>query len=238
MSRLETILRRLYDELGFTKDLEFCEKYDIKPNTLSTWKKRNKIPYELLEEISQNENISMDYLLTGQNEKKKKALTIDAPKVKTVKSITALDPTQHLQSLQQEAIEQSYIITKLSINASAGTGIENFEVEETEVLLNKELFRQPVNEKNLRMILVKGDSMEPTILDESHIVIDTTQKENIDSIYAINLGGQIMVKRLQFNIDGTIEILSDNIKYAKKIYDPEESQIHFEILGKKILSIQ
>ncbi len=68
MNKIYGILDRLYQFLGFSKDLEFCEKYNIKPNTLSTWKKRNKIPYELLEEISQNENLSLDWLLTGKGE--------------------------------------------------------------------------------------------------------------------------------------------------------------------------
>lgn len=234
MTKLEEILRRLYDCMGFRKDLDFCERYDIKPNTLSTWKKRDKIPYELLETISQNENISMDYLLSGKEQCKK------TPSRGTLRVLLDDKGTQDSKrAITDEIISNSYVITKLSLEASAGGGIENFQVEEEEdVLLDKTLFRHSVSQDNLRMISVKGDSMEPTILDESHIIIDTSQRESIDGIYAINLGGNIMVKRLQFNLDGTIEIISDNQKYQKKTYNPENNQMHFAILGKKILTIQ
>lgn len=66
MNKTELILSRLYKKLGIKRDVEFCSKYDIKANTLTTWKKRNKVPYELIEEISQNENISLDWLLFGK----------------------------------------------------------------------------------------------------------------------------------------------------------------------------
>ena len=241
MGNLETILRRLYEYMGFSKDLDFCEKYDIKPNTLSTWKKRNKIPYELLENISQNENLSMDWLLSGEGHPEKKT-ALNMPFKAVVTPFKAVMGKKAMSELEQrlisEVVANSYIVTKLSLEASAGDGIENFQVEESEVFLDKALFRHSVNQNNLRMIPVKGDSMEPNILDESHIIIDVSQKENIDGIYAINLGGNIMVKRLQFNLDGNIEIISDNTKYQTKTYNPKESQIHFEILGKKILSIQ
>jgi phage repressor protein C with HTH and peptisase S24 domain len=68
MNRINTILARIYDVMDFVKDSEFCEKYQIKNNTLSTWKKRDTIPYEFLEKISQNENYSLDWLLTGKGE--------------------------------------------------------------------------------------------------------------------------------------------------------------------------
>jgi len=60
------ILNRLYEELGIKKDNEFCKQYDIKASTLSSWKKRDSIPYEIIEEISQNENLSLDYILLGR----------------------------------------------------------------------------------------------------------------------------------------------------------------------------
>jgi len=62
------ILNRLYEELGIKKDNEFCKKYDIKASTLSSWKKRDSVPYEVIEEISQNENLSLDYILLGKKD--------------------------------------------------------------------------------------------------------------------------------------------------------------------------
>jgi len=66
LNRVEEVLNRLYLAININKDVEFCHKYGIKANTLSTWKKRDSLPYEHIENISQSENISMDWLLTGK----------------------------------------------------------------------------------------------------------------------------------------------------------------------------
>lgn len=66
MNNIDKILVRLYSALKISKDKEFCDKYDIKANTVSSWKKRNSVPYELIQEISQNENISFDWILSGK----------------------------------------------------------------------------------------------------------------------------------------------------------------------------
>ena len=66
MRTFKDILDKLYSALNIKSDIEFCRKYGIKKNTLSTWKARNKIPFELLIEISQNENLDLNWLLKDQ----------------------------------------------------------------------------------------------------------------------------------------------------------------------------
>jgi len=66
MRTFKDILDKLYSALNIKNDIEFCRKYGIKKNTLSTWKARNKIPFELLIEISQNENLDLNWLLKDQ----------------------------------------------------------------------------------------------------------------------------------------------------------------------------
>jgi len=66
MDNFVNILERLYTALDIKKDKDFCDKYDIKSNTLSTWKKRDSIPYEKIALIANDNNISFDWLLTGK----------------------------------------------------------------------------------------------------------------------------------------------------------------------------
>ena len=66
MRLIDEVLDRLYEKLGISKDIDFCRKYDFKPNTVSTWRKRDSIPYDKIVEISQNANISLDYILSGK----------------------------------------------------------------------------------------------------------------------------------------------------------------------------
>ena len=69
-------------------------------------------------------------------------------------------------------------------------------------------------------------------------MIDESKNDAIDGIYAILLDDKVFIKRLQFNLDGTITIISDNGKYQDKIYNPKENQLYFKVLGKKMLTIQ
>jgi hypothetical protein len=57
-----------FHRFGIDNDKDFCDKYNLKQNTLSTWKKRNSIPYDLIADISQNANIFLDYILNGKEE--------------------------------------------------------------------------------------------------------------------------------------------------------------------------
>lgn len=65
MRDIENVLIRLYEKLEIKKDIQFGEKYNIKGNTISSWKKRNSIPYELISNIAYDEKISMDYIING-----------------------------------------------------------------------------------------------------------------------------------------------------------------------------
>ena len=207
MNRVEEILLRLYDFMGFKKDLEFCEKFDIKANTLSTWKKRGTIPYDLLEKISQNENISLDWLVFGNKEIK--------------------------------VNDNNYNIDLLNVRAGAGEGIYNYVIETVDTIsLDKSFFRTPINTNKIKGIQVDGDSMEPTLRDGDYVLIDENTIFGVNGIYAIQLGGQILIKRLQFKMDGTILIISDNTKYQSETFNPQENQLPFQVLGLKVLSIQ
>jgi len=68
MSQFEEIFTRLYDKIGISKDSEFCKKYKIASSTLSSWRNRDSIPFEKILEITQNEELSLDYILNGKKE--------------------------------------------------------------------------------------------------------------------------------------------------------------------------
>ena len=209
MNKTETILHRIYKKLNINKDSEFCRKYDIKANTLSTWKKRDSIPFELIESISQNENISLDYILFGKDNN------------------------------STNTNNNEYKIEKLSLKASAGAGIENFEVfSDGYLYVPKWLFKTPQKEDSLKIIEVVGDSMEPTIEDGAFVIIDTTQKLISDGIYAILMGEEVLIKRLQIKPNGNILIKSDNPKYDDFCYDPKSNDVALRVIGKKILVMQ
>ena len=133
----------------------------------------------------------------------------------------------------------NYFIDLLNVRAGAGEGIYNYVIETVDTIsLDKSFFRTPINTNKIKGIQVDGDSMEPTLRDGDYVLIDENINFGTNGIYAIQYGGQILIKRLQFKMDGTILIISDNDKYDKEVFNPKENQLPFQVLGIKILSIQ
>lgn len=64
----EIIIARLKEVFSVTSDSSLCDKLSVSPQTLSSWKSRNKIPYANCVEISIQKNVSLDWLLTGRGE--------------------------------------------------------------------------------------------------------------------------------------------------------------------------
>lgn len=60
---LSYVLPSFHDEQNF----KVAKLFHVEQNTLSSWKKRNKIPYEKLDELSLEHAISMDWLLGGED---------------------------------------------------------------------------------------------------------------------------------------------------------------------------
>lgn len=60
------IIERLKFEFNEKTDKGLCEKLEIPTQTISNWKKRNSIPFEVLFDISQKYNLSLDWLITGK----------------------------------------------------------------------------------------------------------------------------------------------------------------------------
>jgi phage repressor protein C with HTH and peptisase S24 domain len=131
------------------------------------------------------------------------------------------------------------LANKLSCKAGVGGGIYNFEISvSNQVVLDLVFFKTKPNPKDINIIDIDGDSMYPTLKSGDQIVIDKSKANStLDDIYVIIINGQLMVKRLQFNIDKSINIISDNNKYKTQILRPD-SQDNFEILGKKLFTIQ
>lgn len=60
-----------FDENTVTEcktDTALARALGVDKNTVSVWKKRNEIPINVLKKVSKNENISLDWLLSGVGE--------------------------------------------------------------------------------------------------------------------------------------------------------------------------
>ena len=64
--QIEDVLKRLKIIFNVSYNNELSAVLGVKHSTFATWVQRKKIPYELLFDVSQNEKISMSWLVTGE----------------------------------------------------------------------------------------------------------------------------------------------------------------------------
>ncbi len=205
------------EKMGLSQQ-ELAEKIGIKPQALARYEKNKSKPsIDLAKKLTNLFNLNTNWLLTGEGE--------------------MLKSTKDIQDCSQD--KNIIYIDKLSLQAGAGAGIYNYEVETIEkVPISLSLFKTPQNPDHLKIIQVNGDSMEPTLKDGDYVIINTTQISANDGIYALLYDNAVIIKRVQFCLNGNIKIISDNPKYDSFTFKKEELQdLNIKILGKKVMQI-
>lgn len=103
------------------------------------------------------------------------------------------------------------------IAASAGLGVPvGPEVRLGAIAFDPMFLRaQGARPDQCSIIAASGDSMQPSIPDGSLLVVDHSQQEVRNGhIMVVNVGEDLLVKRIRRRLDGLIELISDNPAYA------------------------
>lgn len=66
MRNLPDIINRLKEKFSLKNETQVAKLLNVEQNTLSSWKKRNKIPYEKLDELAVENKLSLDWVLSGK----------------------------------------------------------------------------------------------------------------------------------------------------------------------------
>lgn len=110
------------------------------------------------------------------------------------------------------------------IGASAGLGLPVGPEVQLGAVAFDSLFlrRQGARPDQCSIIAASGDSMQPAIPDGSLLVVDHSQKEVRNGhIMVINVGEDLLVKRVRRRTDGLIDLISDNPAYAPETLGPD-----------------
>ena len=122
------------------------------------------------------------------------------------------------------------LIPRHEVSASAGPGLVPVEEGETELMAFRRdwLHRIGVNPRQAALIVATGDSMEPSIPDGAIMLLDTAITEVRNGwICAIVRDGELLVKRIQKKLDGSVLLISDNERYqAEEIGEDRLHQLH------------
>lgn len=126
------------------------------------------------------------------------------------------------------------LIPLMSVVAAAGAGIQCHEPEVIDRMpFPKKLLQQlGVRPSFAQFIRHQGDSMLPTLADGGICLIDTTRARPRDGgIYAVMVGDDVLIKRLQLGAKG-LTLISDNAeKYPPETLEGDEID-RVKVIGK------
>lgn len=115
------------------------------------------------------------------------------------------------------------LIPRLNVMASAGSGshgeghevvVDNLPLPRWWVSMNMPNLSAATN---LAIITGFGDSMDPTFKDGDPLFVDTgISTFDVDGVYVFTRAGEVFVKRIQRQFDGSIRVISDN----RAAYEP------------------
>jgi phage repressor protein C with HTH and peptisase S24 domain len=129
----------------------------------------------------------------------------------------------------------------LDVVAGAGEGLDNADPErigEMPFAIAK-LRELGIRPENVRAHEVRGDSMEPTIMDRAIVLVDTTKRDLVDGrTYSIRAPDGLRVKRIQRQIDGSVLLISDNRARYQPERVPAEDAMRISVLGRVFWSEQ
>ncbi len=188
------VIERMIEAAGLKNSSELARHFETSPSTIANWKKRDTIPYKEVYEISRQFGVSMDWILNGVGDPKEKSIQL-APKE-----------------------SEFFQLPHYSVEASAGNGslIEAENIDQHLAFRQSWVKRLGLKSENLIAIYARGDSMEPTIFSGDTLVIDKSMNTvtSDGGIYVINYDGELFVKRVQKQLNGTVAITSDNKNYG------------------------
>ncbi len=218
----DVVWERIRQVTGWKNYGQLAEFLGIKSQSVSGAKGRGYIALEWVFKVAQGFNIFTDWLATGEGPMKREEAG-QAGEYTTGKDLGA----------------DFVLVPRYNVGASAGGGaIIHSEQVVDHLAFRSEWVRSAldVSVKDLALISVKGDSMEPTLSNGDMILVDTgTRKVEDNAIYVLRYNGALMVKRIQRKVDGTLIIKSDNLVYEPETVEGDAvDQLH--VVGRVVWS--
>ena len=170
------------------------------------------VPYEAIEAIS------------NKNQEDRRSRNEDGAPSVNFRVRGGKSELDEAELLTKVALEQLVFVPRYEVRALAGGGANVFDEPEAErVPFHQTLLRGlRCNLSDLAMIEVQGDSMEPTLAEGEPILLDrTVDRISRDSIYVLRLDDELLVKRIQRGLDGSLTVISDNPRYQPQRLTPE-----------------
>jgi phage repressor protein C with HTH and peptisase S24 domain len=129
------------------------------------------------------------------------------------------------------------LLDKINLRAGAGAGGNaDLPLESTKIAIDRAIVSdiKGLDPKNLKVIQIIGDSMEPEYFEGDYAVIDMVNTRcdftKIGGVYIVRVSDVIYIKKIEFLPENKIKLISLNKQYGDMY--PHKDGYDFEILGK------
>lgn len=207
-----------------------AEQIGVTVSSVARWIKGESDPSRTnLVRLAQAAGVSIQWLATGEGERNQEN---PAPKQTQDPNPPIVDTIGNSVNINDFVFIPFY-----DVNASAGHGTwTDDESQKTTLAFRREWLATFVTRhfEQLSVVSVQGDSMSGVLEDGDTILINHTQTEPRDGLYALRIGNDVFVKRIQRFPDHLL-IKSANPEYAPfKISTTEDSDQNTAIIGKVV----
>jgi len=205
---MERVSMIMETELGIAPyDKNIATELGMSPTQYANNKKRNKIPYFEITKFCHKHEITINWILLGESSMKLIEREEELYKIRLIERINA---SCGGGGFCDEEAEAKYIY--IDKNSAAKLGI--------------------INSKDVEAIRAVGDSMTPTIKEDSTVLVDRTKNMlNSSGIYVVNTVSGLFIKRLSMNPNGGVDLISDNKVYDTITMPTEEVTIIGKVVG-------
>lgn len=210
----------------------FAESIGIKQPTLSEIEKGAYPPSEsAMRLIVSQYRVRRQWLETGEGE-----MFPEGGAAAGEKRRMELQPLTYEN--REEALARGYIqVPRYEIAASAGGGALVHSEQIVDVMSFKSDWIKVslgLSPKNVAVISVIGDSMEPYLSEGDLVMVDlgVTHIEN-NAVYVLQFGDSLLVKRVQVKLDGEVIVKSDNSLYEPETFRGEAAE-RLRVVGRMI----
>ena len=156
---------------------------------------------------------------------------------------TPMLPARQAPPRRYAAVEDSdeyVLVPRYDVRAAAGAGA----IIEAEQVLDRLAFRRDwvrargLDPRQMALIEADGDSMTPTVAAGDLLLLDLGRTRIAgDAIYVLRRAGELVVKRVQRLVDGTLQVMSDNPRYATETVLPDQ-QAQIDVVARVVWRAQ
>lgn len=254
----EVVAGRLRSVLGLRSNAALAERLGMARTAFQQRKSRGALPVVEIQELAEAAKLSLEWVLEGKGEPftHGTALAKKLAELRDVNERVAAfslgnDEARLLADLlhaveigDRERVLPAVrrlgfaLVPRYDVSAAAGDGYvvwsQNDQVVDAMAFRPEWLREIGVNPNKAAVISVRGDSMEETLRDGDLILVDMAPTERkVPGVYVILRADSLLVKRLNFKTNGSVEVRSDNKAYPTETLSGAEFD-QLKIVGRMV----